>query len=515
VIEDFERCYIAVQSRDPRFDGWFFTAVTSTGIYCRPSCPAKTPLRANVRFYPSAAAAQRAGFRACKRCRPNATPGSPEWDIRADVVARAMRLIADGLVDRQGVSALAARLGYSVRQLERLLSAEVGAGPIAIARAQRAQTARILIETTALPMADVAFAAGFSSVRQFNDTIRMVFASSPTHLRTRVGEAERSEGGASTTLVLRLPFRQPLCPDNLIGHLAATAVPGVEEVRGLTYRRTLRLGHGPGIVELTPTPDHILCRAVLSDVRDLTATIARCRWLLDLDADPTAVDRHLAVDPALRPVIDKAPGRRVPRCVDGAEMAIRAVLGQQVSTAAARTHARRLVEAHGEPLSDPAGSLTHLFPTPDALGHAEPAVPEARRRTISALVDALCDGRLDLGPGCDRAEALSVLGELPGVGPWTTDVIAMRALGEPDAFPASDLGVRRGADILGLPSTAAALLRHAGAWRPWRAYAVQYIWSVTDHGINQWPPPDRSTRRSTRLLTNPKETHDIGDHHID
>src|SRR5271170_4319249 len=201
MVEDFERCYRAVQSRDPRFDGWFFTAVTSTGIYCRPSCPARTPMRVHVRFYPSAAAAQLAGFRACKRCRPNATPGSPEWDIRADVVARAMRLIADGLVDREGVPALAARLGYSVRQLERLLSAEVGAGPIAIARAQRAQTARILIETTTLPMSDVAFAAGFSSVRQFNDTIQAVFASSPTHLRTRVGEASRSDGGASTTLI--------------------------------------------------------------------------------------------------------------------------------------------------------------------------------------------------------------------------------------------------------------------------------------------------------------------------
>ncbi|MGA3148199.1 MAG: AlkA N-terminal domain-containing protein [Acidimicrobiales bacterium] len=489
MIEDFERCYVAVQSRDPRFDGWFFTAVTSTGIYCRPSCPAKTPMRANVRFYPSAAAAQRAGFRACKRCRPNATPGSPEWDTRADVVARAMRLIADGLVDREGVSALAERLGYSVRQLERLLSAEVGAGPIAIARAQRAQTARILIETTTLPMSDVAFAAGFSSVRQFNDTIQAVFASSPTRLRTRVGEASRSDGGASTTLILRLPFRQPLCPDNLIGHLAATAVPGVEEVCGFTYRRTLRLGHGPGIVELTPAPDHILCRAVLSDVRDLTATISRCRWLLDLDADPTAVDRHLARDPALRPVIDKAPGRRVPRCVDGAELAIRAVLGQQVSTEAARTHAGRLAVSHGDPVTDPGGGLTHLFPSPAALRHAEPALPEPRRRTLSALVEALCHDRLDLGPGCDRDEALAVLGELPGIGPWTADIIAMRALGDSDAFPATDLGVRRGAGTLGIPSTRAALVRYATAWRPWRAYAVQYLWSVTDHRINQWPPP--------------------------
>jgi AraC family transcriptional regulator, regulatory protein of adaptative response / DNA-3-methyladenine glycosylase II len=487
VIEDFEQCYTAVQSRDPRFDGWFYTGVTSTGIYCRPSCPARTPMRANVRFYPSAAAAQLAGFRACKRCRPNATPGSPEWDSRADVAARAMRLIADGLVDREGVPALAARLGYSVRQLERLLAAEVGAGPIAIARAQRAQTARVLIETTSLPMADVAFAAGFSSVRQFNDTVSAVFASSPTHLRSRVGTAGRS-GDASTALVLRLPFRQPLCPDNLFGHLAATAIPGVEEVRGTTYRRTLGLAHGPAIVELTPHPEHMVCRVVLADMRDLTTAIARCRWLLDLDADPVAIDRHLRSDPALRHLVDKTPGRRVPRCADGVEMAVRVVLGQQVSTAAARTMAGRLARDHGEPVTDPEGGLTHLFPTPEALLDSEPAMPRARQSTLSALVDAVTRGRLDLGPGCDRAEALAILDDLPGVGPWTVNVIAMRALGDPDAFPASDLGVRRGAEALGIGSLPEAVTRHAEMWRPWRAYAVQCLWSATDHPINQWPP---------------------------
>ena len=262
MIEDADRCYLAVQSRDPRFDGRFFTAVTSTGIYCRPSCPARTPMRSNVRFYPSAAAAQAAGFRACKRCRPGATPGSPEWDTRADVVARAMRLIGDGLVDRVGVPGLAARLGYSVRHLERLLSSELGAGPIALARAQRAQTARVLIESTGLPLAQVAFAAGFASVRQFNDTIRSVFAASPTDLRARVGRAgagpvTRPPGDGPAALVLRLPFRRPFSPDTLFGQLAATAVPGVEEVRGTTYRRTLDLAHGPGIVELTPGPDSI------------------------------------------------------------------------------------------------------------------------------------------------------------------------------------------------------------------------------------------------------------------
>lgn len=497
MIEDFDRCYQAAQSRDPRFDGWFFIAVTSTGIYCRPSCPAMTPKRENVRFFPSAAAAQQACFRACKRCRPDAAPGSPEWDGRADVVARAMRLISDGVVDREGVPGLAGRLGYSVRQLQRMLLAEVGAGPIAIARAQRAQTARVLIETTTLTMAEVAFAAGFSSVRQFNDTIRAVFANAPTDLRRRAdrpagfgpGATPESPVGdrASGALPLRLPFRRPLCPDNLFGHLAATAVPGVEEVVGDTYRRTLRLAHGPGIVELTPTADHVACRMRLSDLRDLTTAIARCRWLLDLDADPLAVDELLASDSALAPIVGSAAGRRVPRCVDGGEMAVRAVLGQQVSTAAARTHAARLVAQHGEPLIDPHGGLTHLFPSPEALAGVDVAMPAARRRSLATLVDALATSLLTLDPGCDREEAISTLSALPGFGPWTVQVIAMRALGDPDAFPAADLGVRRAAEALSLPAAPVALIAHAERWRPWRAYAVQYLWAVTPHPINQWP----------------------------
>jgi AraC family transcriptional regulator of adaptative response / DNA-3-methyladenine glycosylase II len=484
VIDDFDRCYRAAQSKDARFDGWFFTAVTSTGIYCRPSCPAMTPKRANVRFYPSAAAAQEAGFRACKRCRPDAAPGSPEWDVRSDAVARAMRLIADGVVDRDGVPGLADRLGYSVRQLQRLLLAELGAGPIALARAQRAQTARILIETTTLTMTDVAFAAGFASIRQFNDTIRTVFAQTPTELRRRRRPAA---SGPGTGLVLRLPFRRPLNPDNLFGHLAATAVPGVEEIRDGAYRRTLRLAHGPGIVELRPREDHVACRLDLADLRDLTAAIARCRWLLDLDADPVAVDGLLAQDPALAPIVRAAPGRRVPRTVDGAELAVRALLGQQVSTAAARTTTGALVARLGEPVEDPAGGLTHLFPTPAALRGVLVPMPAARQRALAALVDALADDRLVLGPGADREAARAVLADLPGIGPWTTEVVAMRALGDPDAFLPSDLGVRYAAQALGLPPSPGALTRRAETWRPWRAYAVQYLWSTGEHAINDWP----------------------------
>ncbi|OHV48928.1 DNA-3-methyladenine glycosylase [Pseudofrankia sp. BMG5.36] len=500
---DVERCVRAVQARDERFDGWFFTAVLTTGIYCRPSCPATPPKPENMRFFPSAAAAQQAGFRACKRCRPGAVPGSPQWNERADLVARAMRLIADGLVDREGVPGLAARLGYSVRQLERQLMAELGAGPLALARAQRAQTARLLIETTKLPMADLAYAAGFASVRAFNETVQEVFAVSPSELRTRAKAVDepgapgtRTAGtrtaGTRTagTIVVRLPFRRPLCPDNLFGHLAATAVPGIEEWRDGAYRRTLRLPHGHAVAALRPAPEHIECRLALSDLRDLTTAINRCRWLLDLDADPVAIDAQLGADEVLAPLVAKNPGRRVPRTTDPAELAIRAVLGQQVSTAAARTLAARLVTAHGEPARDADGGLTHLFPTTSALAELDPetlAMPRSRRASVRALVTALATGDLELDVGGDWERARAQLAAVPGVGPWTVDLVAMRALGDPDAFVATDLGVRRAAADLGLPSTPAALTKRAAPWRPWRAYAVQYLWATSDHPINRLP----------------------------
>jgi AraC family transcriptional regulator of adaptative response / DNA-3-methyladenine glycosylase II len=476
-----------VRSKDARFDGWFFTAVLTTRIYCRPSCPVVPPKPENMTFHPSAAACQQAGFRACKRCRPDTSPGSPEWNQRADLVARAMRLIADGVVDREGVPGLAARLGYSTRQVERQLLAELGAGPLALARAQRARTARLLIETTGLPMAQIAFAAGFASIRTFNDTVREVFALAPTELRTR---APKTPGGAPGALSLRLPFRAPLNPDNLFGHLAATAVPGVEEWRDGAYRRTLRLPYGHGIVALAPRPEHIACRLTLTDLRDLPVAISRCRRMLDLDADPVAIDGELRTDPVLAPLVAEAPGRRVPRTVDEAEFAVRAVLGQQVSTAAARTHAARLVTAHGEPVDDPEGALTHLFPSTGSLAAVDPetlAMPRTRRTTFTTLVGRLADGSLQLGVESDWPRARAELLALPGFGPWTADVIAMRALGDPDAFLPTDLGIRRAARDLGLPATPAALTARAAAWRPWRAYAVQYLWATDSHPINTLP----------------------------
>lgn len=486
---DTERCVRAVRSKDARFDGWFFTAVLTTRIYCRPSCPVVPPKTRNMTFYPSAAACQQAGFRACKRCRPDTSPGSPEWNARADSVARAMRLIQDGVVDREGVPGLAARLGYSARQIERQLLAELGAGPLALARAQRAQTARLLIETTELLMAQVAFAAGFASIRTFNETVREVFALAPGDLRTRAARGPQTTA-VPGVIALRLPYRAPLNPSNLFGHLAATAVPGVEEWRDGAYRRTLTLPYGHGVVALTPKPDHVACRLSLTDPRDLTRAISRCRWLLDLDADPVAVDAQLRTDPLLAPLVDAGPGRRVPRTVDGAEFAVRAVLGQQVSTAAARTHAARLVTAHGVPVDDPEGGLTHLFPTPEALAGLDPealALPRTRRTTLTTLVAALAEDRLRLDTDTDWELARAELAALPGFGPWTVESIAMRSLGDPDAFLPTDLGIRRAAERLGLRATPAALTARAADWRPWRAYAVQYLWTVDNHPINHLP----------------------------
>jgi len=468
-VLDDERSYRAVSSRDARFDGWIYVGVVTTGIYCRPSCPAVTPRRANVRFYAAAGAAQAAGFRACRRCRPDAVPGSPQWNVRADLVGRAMRLIGDGVVERDGVQGLARRLGYSERHLTRQLMAEVGAGPLTLARAQRASTARLLIETTALPMADVAFASGFTSVRQFNETIRVVFALTPTQLR---GSA-RAVPAAPGTLSLRLPFRAPLDLAGLLSFLAARAVPGIEEGNASAYRRTLRLPHGHAVVCLKPAGRHVECSLRLSDLRDLAAGVQRCRGLLDLDADPIAVAEALGADPWIGDLVRGSPGLRVPGAVDAPEIAVRAVLGQQVSVAGARTLAGRLVRAVGDALPEPDGSLTHTFPTAAAVADAGDdvlAMPTARRRTVRGLAGAISDGRVVLDVGVDRADAERSLLELPGVGPWTASYLCMRALGDPDVFLGTDLGVRKAMAARGIPAGA------PESWRPWRSYAVMHLW---------------------------------------
>ncbi len=483
---DPELWYRAVRSRDARFDGWFFVAVTSTGIYCRPSCASTPARREHLRFFPTAAAAQRSGFRACKRCRPDASPGSPEWNRRGDVVARAMRDIADGVVDRDGVAGLASRLGYSTRQLNRLLLAEVGAGALELARAQRAQTARLLLETTELRAAEVAFAAGFGSVRQFNATVRAVFDEPPLALRARSKRRAATTAAPAGTLTLRLPFRRPYAAEPLFSFLSRRAVPGVEAGDGSRYRRSLALPHGPAVAEvLAPEADEpfLTARLQLSDLRDLTRAMTRLRQLFDADADPRAVAGVLSGDPLLAPGVAAMPGLRVPGHVDGSELAVRALLGQQVSVAGARTLAGRLAAAHGEPLPDSfaaASGPVRLFPSADTIAALPPAafgVPSGRGRAIVSLAAAVAGGEVDLRPGADREDVSARLLAIPGIGPWTVAYIRMRALSDPDAFLPSDLGVRRALERSGHPADARSALALAERWRPYRAYGLQHLWA--------------------------------------
>ncbi|MFD1830892.1 AlkA N-terminal domain-containing protein [Streptomyces desertarenae] len=497
---DDDTRYEAVRSRDERFDGVFFTGVLTTGIYCRPSCPAVTPLRRNVRFFPSAAAAQRAGLRACRRCRPDAVPGSAEWNARADVVGRAMRMIADGVVDREGVEGLARRLGYSVRQVRRQLTAELGAGPVALARVQRAHTARVLLQTTALPVTRIAFASGFASVRQFNDTVRETYACTPRELRARTRvrpEAVPAEGGG---VALRLAHREPYDAAGVFAFLAARAVPGVEEVTGepggRVYRRTLALPHGHGVAEVREDGGGgwLPCRLHLADLRDLTTAVQRMRRLFDLDADPRAVTDRLGGDPHLGPLVRGRPGLRSPGAADPHEQAVRAVLGQQVTVGAARALAGTLTAAYGKPLPAPDGALTHLFPEPATLAEApldELRMPDARRRALRTLAAALADGTVVLDPGADRDEAEQALLALRGIGPWTAGYIRMRALGDPDVFPPGDAGARHGLERIGAGT------EHAEGWRPWRSYALHHLWSA----VACPPHPPRAPRTPSRHTT--------------
>lgn len=471
-MDDGQR-YQAAVSKDARFDGVFFIAVASTGIYCRPSCPAITPKHANMRFYRSAAAAQEAGFRACKRCRPDASPGSPEWNIRADVVGRAMRLISDGVVDRDGVAGLASRLGYEQRQVRRVISAELGAGPLAIARAQRAQTARVLTETTRLPLSEIAFAAGFTSIRQFNATMREVFAVTPGEMRAK----SRHVPSAPGTLSLRLAYRTPIDLDRMFRFLATRAIPGIESASVREYRRTLLLPHGTGIVTLTAgAPGYVACELRLADLRDLTTAVQRCRRLLDLDADTSPICDVLGKDPLLAPLVAACPGRRVPGHVDGDELAVRAVLGQQVSVAAARRLGARLVAAYGKPLEQPDGDLTHCFPSSATLASVDPGdlpMPGSRARALVGLAAALASSDLSLDPGADRERAFAQMVTLPGIGPWTASYISMRALSDPDAGLPGDAGVREALVRLGGTLT-------ESNWCPWRSYAVQHLWALLE-----------------------------------
>jgi len=432
-------------------------------------------------FFATPASAQQAGFRACKRCAPDATPGSPEWNRRDDLVARAIRSIDDGIVDREGVEGLATQLAVSSRHLTRVLNDEIGAGPLALARARRARAARILIETTTVPFSDIAFAAGFDSIRQFNDTIREVFAANPTELRG----GRPNAGEAGEWIDLRLPRRDPFHAAHLFTWFRLHAVAGIEQVENddpsrPVYRRSMRLPGGPAVVELRPALGHVAARFRLSDLTDLQQAIQRCRRLLDLDADPHVIEEVLELDPQMKPLVVRRQGLRCPGEVDGIDAAVRAVLHQQVSLASARAMCSRLVAEHGTPLETPVGEVSRVFPSAEAWASIDPdqlGLPASRARALTSLARAIVDGSVDLRPSADRSQAIEQMVKVKGIGPWTASVTSLKALADPDAFGANDLILRRIAADRGLPSAASDLERHAERWRPWRAYAMHHLWA--------------------------------------
>lgn len=467
----FDQRYRAIDSRDARFDGQFVTAVRSTGIYCRPSCPAMTPREKNVSFYRTAAAAHEAGLRACKRCQPDAVPGSPEWNLSDDLASRAMRLITDGVVERDGVAGLARRLGYTPRHVTRVLVSELGAGPLALARAHRAQSARTLLASTDLPVADVAFAAGFSSIRQFNDTILAVYETTPTELRglaRRGGRAIAST--APSTITLRLPARAPFDGAGLMRFFADHAVPGLETGDDTTFTRPVRLPGGVAQVRLSLDGDGIACTARLESVGDVATLVARVRRLFDLDADSQAIDSALARDAVLAPLVGARPGIRLPGTVDADEALFRTLVGQQISVPAARTVLGTITRELG---SD------GLFPTPEQIAENGREVlrgPASRISTILGTAEAIAKGDLVLDLGMPVEEFIAQLVAMPGIGPWTAGYLAMRVLGNPDVLLASDLVMQQSAAALGLPGSSRGLEAHCARWAPWRSYAGLHLW---------------------------------------
>lgn len=488
---DADACYRASSGRDRRFDGQFVMAVRTTGIYCRPSCPARTPKRPHVEFFTTSAAAHLAGYRACKRCLPEAVPGSPEWNSREDTSARAMRLIADGVVDRDGVSALAARLGYSTRQLTRLLTEELGAGPLALARAQRAHNARHLLVSTPMPAGDVAFAAGFASIRQFNDTIAEVFGMTPTALRARARRVEADAGAAAApgTVTVRLAAREPFDGAGVIEWLGRRALAGVEFAAGGAYTRdgaytrSMRLASGAATMTIAPEPAAVRVTARVEHLADLPSLLTRARRLVDLDADPEAIDAALATHPLLAPAVAGRPGIRIPGALDPVEMVARAILGQQVSVAAGRTAVQRIVTALAVPLPQALAhsGVTHLFPQADVMADQVYDLiggPKARREALVRACAAIASGQVRLDVGATREDFTSELEALRGVGPWTSHYVALRVLGTTDILLTGDSAVRAGAKALGLPHDSRGLAEAATTLAPWRSYLMMHLWSA-------------------------------------
>ncbi|MFL6837036.1 MAG: AlkA N-terminal domain-containing protein [Bradyrhizobium sp.] len=475
-------CYRAISTRDSRFDGRLFVGVKTTGIYCRPICPARTPKFENVSFYASAAAAQEAGFRPCLRCRPEISPELAFWRGTSNTVSRALALIEAGGLDDDEIEGLASRLGVGGRQLRRLFRQHVGASPIAVAQTRRVLLAKQLIHETSLPMAAVALASGFNSVRRFNETFRNLFGRPPAALRHVRDKAKRETGALS----VRLAYRPPYDWDAMLSFLAARAIPGVEIVSGDAYRRTIEIGGNSGVICVAPADKNFVnVRVRFPDMAELPQIIARVRRVFDLAADPDRIGAHLALDPVLAPLVAARPGLRVPGAWDGFELALRAIFGQQITVPAATRLLGKLVVAFGDPL--PAAvteseGLSHLFPPAARVAQANLAtlgMPNARATAVTSLAQAICADPAIFGRGTSLEDAITKLRSLAGIGEWTAQYIAMRELREPDAFPAADIGLLRAmADDEGRRPSPSELLARGERWRPWRAYAALHLWAA-------------------------------------
>ena len=501
---DPEACYRALATRDARFDGRLFIAVTSTGIYCRPICPTRTPKRENLVFYPSAAAAQEAGFRPCLRCRPESAPDIGVWRGTSNTVSRALALIEKGGLDGADVEALAERLGVGERQLRRLFRRHLGASPIAVAQTRRVLLAKHLIHETRLPMSEVALAAGFGSIRRFNETFQQLFGRPPSTLR-RAGVAGTPRSGPAGEVAILLPYRPPYDWPAMLAFLRARAIPGVETVSRDGYARTIEIGGAHGTVAVRPTARNAL-RATIQfpQLSALPTIVARLRRVFDLVADPEVIGAHLAEDPALAPLVAARPGLRVAGAWDGFELAVRALLGQQITVTAAVGLAGKLVATYGKPLTGAASEfdgLTHVFPGPERLAEDDLStlgLTRARAAALGSLARAVIADPELFGPRRSLEEAIVKLRALPGIGEWTAQYIAMREMREPDAFPAADLGLMRAmADRKGRRPSPGALLARAERWRPWRAYAAQHLWASQgmSYDRREAPGDDRSPLR--------------------
>ncbi|EHK63719.1 AlkA N-terminal domain-containing protein [Achromobacter arsenitoxydans] len=476
-----DACYSAIQVRDARYDGRFFTAVKTTRIYCRPVCPARTPLSKNVTFYSTAAAAQEAGYHPCLRCRPETAPELGPGHELPDSVARALQLIELGALDEDGVDALAQRLGVGERQLRRQFRLHLGASPVAVAQTRRVLLAKQLIHETQLPMAEIAFAAGFGSIRRFNEIFLDLFGRAPGALR-RSGKPE-VPAGQDGEIKLLLRYRPPYDWDAMLGFLRLRAIPGIEHVTGDTYARTICLDGVQGAVTVRPAAGDALQATVrFPRLQALPAIIARLRRVFDLASDPAAIAAQFSSDPVMTALMQARPGLRVPGAWDGFELAMRAVLGQQITVVAAIRLAGKLVAAHGEPLAQPDGALTHVFPQPEAVAAAELAslgMPRSRAATLSAVAAAAVADRHLFESAGGLEDAVRRLRTIRGVGEWTAQYIALRQLREPDAFPHADIGLIRALERLeSREYTPAQLLARSESWRPWRAYAAQHLWSA-------------------------------------